>query len=112
MRRREKSLAALMLALSMVVLPALPAQAGKSTSVVDTTTYENSLDESVWHNADGDILVEKGLMKFERKSVISAVFSTFGKIRFIIICCLAASFMMVGCKKEEEEERCSPSFFF
>ena len=45
-----------------------------------------------------------GLMKFERKSVISAVFSTFGKIRFIIICCLAASFMMVGCKKEEEEK--------
>lgn len=71
MRRREKSLAALMLALSMVVLPALPAQAGKSTSVVDTTTYENSLDESVWHNADGDILVEKGTIIFPDDSTES-----------------------------------------
>ena len=44
------------------------------------------------------------LMKFERKSVIQAAFSSFGKIRFIIICCLAVSFVIMGCKKDEEEE--------
>ena len=49
-----------------------------------------------------------GLMKFERKSMISASFRAFGKIRFIIICCLAASFMMMGCKKDKEEEEEKP----
>ncbi|MBR5855684.1 MAG: hypothetical protein IKY70_00210 [Bacteroidales bacterium] len=43
-------------------------------------------------------------MKFERKSVIPAAFSSLGKIRFIIICCLAASFVAAGCKKDDEEE--------
>lgn len=46
----------------------LPAQAGASNIVVDKSSFESTLDTSLWNNPDNDILVENGTLVFPKES--------------------------------------------
>lgn len=46
----------------------MPAEAGASDIIIDSTTYAEELDNSVWNNPDGDLVVEKGSIVFDNES--------------------------------------------
>lgn len=51
-----------------ILFPALPSEAGLNNKIIDTTSYEDVLDESDWYNADGDVIVKKGIITFQNES--------------------------------------------
>ena len=57
--------AAILLAGSISVLPA---DAGSSSFVVDSSTFEKELDAGTWNNPDGDIVVKDGALVFPKES--------------------------------------------
>ena len=46
----------------------MPVEAGSSDIVVDSATYTDELDNSVWNNPDGDIVIDKDVIVFENSS--------------------------------------------
>ena len=46
----------------------LPAQAGASNIVVDSSSFETTLDNSLWNSADNDVLVENSVLVFPKES--------------------------------------------
>lgn len=46
----------------------LPVQAGASSLVVDKSSFESTLDTSLWNNQDNDILIENGILVFPKES--------------------------------------------
>lgn len=61
-------LAAVLLAGSFSVLPA---KAGSSTIRINKNSYQEELDSTVWHDADGDIRTEQGTIVFPDSSTAS-----------------------------------------
>lgn len=47
----------------------LPAQAGLKEVVRDTSTVQDEINESVWHNANGDVSAENGVIVFPNNSI-------------------------------------------
>ena len=46
----------------------MPVEAGSSDIIIDNTTYAGELDNSVWNNPDGDILIENDTLIFQNTS--------------------------------------------
>ncbi len=46
----------------------MPVEAGTSDIIIDSVTYAEELDNSVWNNPDGDIVIEKDGIVFENNS--------------------------------------------
>lgn len=69
MKNNKKTWYLLLVALLVVgSIPTLPVYAGSSKVKIDKMTYEKGLDESIWHDADGDIVIEKNAIVFSNES--------------------------------------------
>ena len=54
--------------LAVVGVPAMPTYAGLSALTIDSTSCENELDETLWSNADGDVVGKAGKLIFPNES--------------------------------------------
>ena len=64
----KKRLAALLL-VAFCATSVMPVSAGLKTVVRDSSTAQGEMDESVWHNANGDVLAENGVIVFPKESI-------------------------------------------
>lgn len=60
----------------------LPAKAGASTIVVDQTSFQDKLDDSVWSNPDNNVAVENNTLVFPRESTVETRLITKSAARF------------------------------
>lgn len=68
MKRMKRNSVLVAVLVVTMLLPVLPTRAGRSVKVIDTSSYETQLDEATWYDADGDIVVEKGVLIFSNES--------------------------------------------
>lgn len=70
MKAKIKNKLCLLVAVLLVTgsIPMLPVHAGSSTITMDKSTYTDGLDETIWHDADGDIQVQNGGIVFSDDS--------------------------------------------
>lgn len=70
MKRNKTNICIWLLALTAICtgICSMPVQAGLSDIIIDSTTYTDELDGSIWNNPDGDIVIEKDILVFENSS--------------------------------------------
>lgn len=70
--KKNKIKKALSFLLVMTVLSVgicyMPAEAGSSDIIIDSATYTEELDNAVWNNPDGDLVIDKGAIVFDNAS--------------------------------------------
>lgn len=67
-KRRRKGFLAVIVSLSLVMMPQLLVNAGAGRRVVDASLYETELDATEWYNGDDDIMAQSGTIIFPNDS--------------------------------------------
>lgn len=77
-----KRFAALLLTVSVVgSVHTLPAQAGLKEVVRDSSTIQDKINESVWHNSNGDVTAEGGVIVFPNESTADTKLTVKTKVK-------------------------------